>query len=359
MAKPKKLGLVMIVKNEERSLDKCLKSVRNLVDEIYITDTGSTDKTVEIAKKYNAHISHFDWVNDFSKARNFALEQSNCDWNLVLDADEYLISGRRKDINAFLEKEDLLGYIERIDAYKEDDGEISKSKTSIPRILPKGVFYRGAIHEQVDSDFKGIILPLTFDHDGYLQDGKGERNLEILLEQLKDDENNPYTLYQISKTLWVLKRFDEADSYFERFYSCSKNVTANYRKVGIISYVYNLLELKKFDEGISLIDSEKDSLKNEPDFHFACGMFYMQTVLSNVEKYMNYLPEIEKSFLRALEVGEGKNYEGVVGCGTFKAAYNLGVFYEVIGNKEKARGYYQLALKQGYKQAGIRLKELK
>ena len=89
MAEKKKLALVMIVKNEERSLEKCLKAVRNLVDEIYITDTGSTDKTVEIAKKFGAHISHFDWVNDFSAARNFSLEQSECDWNLVLDADEY------------------------------------------------------------------------------------------------------------------------------------------------------------------------------------------------------------------------------------------------------------------------------
>ncbi len=73
MSTKKTLGLVMIVKNEERCLEKCLKAVRNLVDEIYITDTGSTDKTVEIAKKFNAHISHFEWINDFGAARNFSL----------------------------------------------------------------------------------------------------------------------------------------------------------------------------------------------------------------------------------------------------------------------------------------------
>ena len=94
----KKIGLVMIVKNESRSLDKCLISAKKLVDEIYITDTGSTDNTLEIAQKYNAHISEFKWCNDFSAARNFALRQSSCDWNLVLDADEYLVSGNRKDI---------------------------------------------------------------------------------------------------------------------------------------------------------------------------------------------------------------------------------------------------------------------
>lgn len=358
MADKKKLGLVMIVKNEERSLEKCLKAVRNLVDEIYITDTGSTDRTVEIAKKFGAHISHFDWVNDFSKARNFSLEQSECDWNLVLDADEYLISGKRKDIEKFLETTEAIGYVERIDYYKEEDGTISKSKTFIPRIMPKGVKYRGAIHEQVDSQFKGIQLPLVFDHDGYLQDGKGERNLEILLEQYKEDSENPYTLYQISKTLWVLKRYEEADKYFKEFYENSKNVTANYRKVGIVSYLYNLLELKKYDDGLELIEKEKNKFNSEPDFYFACGVYYMQTVLANVEKYMEYFFEIEKSFLKCLEIGENKYYEGVVGCGTFKASYNLGVFYEVTGNTAKAKEYYQLAQRQGYKQATERLKNL-
>lgn len=358
MAGKRKLGLVMIVKNEERCLEKCLKAVRNLVDEIYITDTGSTDKTVEIAKKFGAHISHFEWINDFSAARNFSLEQSDCDWNLVLDADEYLIEGKRKDIDKFLESQETLGFIYLLNEYREDSGEISKSKISIPRIIPKGARYRGAIHEQVDTDLKGVLLPLVFDHDGYLQEGKGERNLEILFEQYKDDSKNPYTLYQISKTLWVLKRYEEADKYFNEFYDNSKNVTANYCKVGIVSYLYNLLELKRFDDGIELINKEKNKFNTEPDFYFACGIFYMQTVLSNVEKYKEYFFEIEKSFLKCLEIGENKYYEGVVGCGSFKASYNLGVFYEVTGNIQKAKQYYQLAQRQGYKQASERLKKL-
>lgn len=175
----------MIVKNEERCLDKWLKAVRNFVDEIYITDTGSTDKTIEIAKKHKAHISHFDLGKWLCCSSYFSLERSECDWNLVLDADEYLIDGKRKDIDKFLMNGEALGFVSRIDSYKVSDGELSKSKTFIPRIIPKGVKYRGAIHEQVESDLNGVILSLTFDHDGYLQEGKGERNLKILSEQLK------------------------------------------------------------------------------------------------------------------------------------------------------------------------------
>lgn len=359
MAGKKTLGLVMIVKNEERCLEKCLKAVRNLVDEIYITDTGSTDNTVAIAKKFNAHISHFEWINDFAAARNFSLEQSKCDWNLVLDADEYLVEGKRKSIERFLMGGEKIGYVERIDSYKEDDGELSKSKVYIPRILPKGVKYRGAIHEQVDSDLEAVALPLSFEHDGYLQEGKGERNLAILKEQLKEDENAPYVLYQISKTLWLLKRFEEADEFFKRFYENSKNIKANYRETGVISYLYNLLENKKIDEGINLINNEKINLNNSADFNFACGIFYMEAVRYDSQKYLNYFLEIEKSYLKCLEIGEIKNHEGVVGCGSFKASYNLAVFYEVTGNLAKAREYYTLAGRQGYKPALERLKLIK
>ncbi len=358
MSNKKTLGLVMIVKNEERSLEKCLKAVRNLVDEIYITDTGSTDKTVEIAKKFNAHISHFEWINDFSAARNFSLEQSKCDWNLVLDADEYLINGKRKDIDKFLNGNDALGFVSRIDSYIESDGELSKSKTFIPRILPKGIKYQGTIHEQVDSELAGVILPLVFDHDGYLQNGKGERNLEILLKQLEEKKNDAYTLYQISKTLWLLKKYNEAEKYFKEFYENSKNVKANYRTVGITSYLYNLLELKKYDDGINLINNEKDNLKNSADFHFACGIFYMEAVRANTEKYINYFLEIEKSYLKCLEIGENKNQEGVLGSGSFKASYNLGVFYEVTGNTLKAKEYYRLSARQGYAKANERIRAI-
>ncbi|MBK7632424.1 MAG: glycosyltransferase family 2 protein [Ignavibacteriales bacterium] len=82
------LSLSMIVKNEERHLARCLSSVKDVVDEIVIVDTGSTDNTIEIAESFNAKIFHFDWVNDFSAARNFALTKCIGNWILYLDADE-------------------------------------------------------------------------------------------------------------------------------------------------------------------------------------------------------------------------------------------------------------------------------
>lgn len=352
----KTIGLVMIVKNEGRSLRKCLARVQKLVDEIYITDTGSTDNTVEIAEKFHAHVSHFEWNSDFAAARNFALAQSTCDWNLVLDADEYLVSGKRKDLQRFVEKGGFVGAIERQDSYRETNGEISKSRTYTTRLIPRGTAYEGRIHEQVISSLPIAPLPLIFEHDGYLQDGKGKRNLDILLQSLQESPGDPYLLYQAARTLWLMKDFQQADGYFEKFYLLVPDTGTGYRTDGVISYIYNLLELKKYETGFELIENEKERLAPYADFHFACGTFYTQAIFSDVQRYVNKLPLIEQSYLRCLEIGEAPGHESVLGNGSFKAAYNLGVWFEVNGNTRKALNYYRMAQAQGYQPAKERIK---
>ncbi len=354
----KTIGVVMIVKNEGRSLDKCLSRVRQLVDEIYITDTGSTDNTLEIAEKYQAHISNFEWNNDFSAARNFSLAQSACDWNLVLDADEYLVSGKRKELQRFVERGGSVGAIQRHDSYREANGELSKSCSYITRLIPKDTWFEGRIHEQVISPLSIAPLPLVFEHDGYLQEGKGERNLDILLEELREAPEDSYILYQAARTLWLMKDHARADKYFEEFYRLVPDSGTGYRTSGVISYIYNLLELKKYDKGFEIIKNEKERLEPYADYHFACGTFYTQAIFSDVQRYINYLPRIERSYIRCLEIGEVPEHEGVYGNGSFKAAYNLGVWYEVNGDVKKALNYYRKAQSKGYQLAKERIKAL-
>ncbi|MDE5995713.1 MAG: glycosyltransferase family 2 protein, partial [Eubacterium sp.] len=84
------ISLCMIVKNEEKVLARCLESIKNAVDEIIIADTGSTDNTKEIAKKYTDKIYDFEWVDDFSKARNFSFSKASKDYIMWLDADDII-----------------------------------------------------------------------------------------------------------------------------------------------------------------------------------------------------------------------------------------------------------------------------
>ena len=99
-----KLNLVMIVKNEERTLEKCLRAAKPLVDHMIIADTGSDDATREIASRMGAQVLEFPWIGDFSAARNFALSHSDADWNLVLDGDEILRPCSREEIESLVRK---------------------------------------------------------------------------------------------------------------------------------------------------------------------------------------------------------------------------------------------------------------
>lgn len=359
----KTLGLVMIVKNEERCLAKCLGRVKNLVDKMYITDTGSTDRTKEIAASFGAVVSDYVWNQDFSAARNFALDQSDCDWNLVLDADEYLIEGTRRDIEPFMENMKQVGAIQRKDFYNEGtvDGKVQTAYmyTWAGRLLPRGVRFSGKIHEQENSDFPAKELPLLFEHDGYQQGGKEERNLSILLEELKEKPEDPYILFQTARTLRGMGRHEEACKYFSDFYKKVPLKGAAYRATGLIQYLYSLIEIQDFDTALTIVENEEERLGEFADFHFTCGILFMKAILADTRKYIDYLPFIEKAYLRCLEIGEVPLHQGIHGCGSFKAAHNLGTWYEVSGDIPRALEYYQKAADEGYLPAISRIQTLR
>ncbi|MGN0376339.1 MAG: glycosyltransferase [Suilimivivens sp.] len=109
------ISLCMIVKNEEKILRRCLDSIRGLMDEIIIVDTGSTDKTREIAKEYTEKVYDFEWINDFSAARNFAFSKASCDYIYSADADEVVSKENYEKFAAL--KETLLPEIEIVQMY--------------------------------------------------------------------------------------------------------------------------------------------------------------------------------------------------------------------------------------------------
>ncbi|MCY2907094.1 glycosyltransferase family 2 protein [Bacillus anthracis] len=82
------LSACLIVKNEEEMLGKCLESLRRVIEEIIVVDTGSTDSTKEIARQFTDKVYDFEWMNDFSEARNFAASKANGEWIIAIDADE-------------------------------------------------------------------------------------------------------------------------------------------------------------------------------------------------------------------------------------------------------------------------------
>lgn len=352
-----KISLAMIVKNEAEVLEECLRSVKDLVDEVIVVDTGSVDGTIEIAKKMGAKVYEFQWCNDFSMARNFASEKCNGNWILALDADEVVNIGEKQTlINFAFNNPSGIGRI-KIESKFIDGNEISYSSEYVSRFYPKGLLYKGCIHEQLDSLFPRSNINLKVMHSGYFNKDKSKRNLELLFKELENDKNDNYILYQIARTLHVAKRYEEADMYFEK---CYKNIKVNYtyNKSFINLYISNLVNINKFDVGLNIIEKYYNQYSNDEDFNFSCGIFYMNLILSNVVEYGQYLYLIEESYLKCLEIGSTAN-ESVKGVGTFKAAYNLGVFYETTGNLDNAKYHYKISSEYGYKLAKDRLEILK
>ena len=149
------LGLCMIVKNEEEVIGRCLESVKGLFDEIVIVDTGSTDKTKEIVRKYTDKIYDFEWIYDFSAARNFSFSKSTCDYIMWLDADDVIYPAELKKLKEFKPKIDP-----DIEAYRmyysyiqdQDDNPIlQQQRVRIIKNRHKKV-WEGKIHEVIIMD---------------------------------------------------------------------------------------------------------------------------------------------------------------------------------------------------------------
>ena len=185
------ISLVMIAKNEERCISRALNSVKNFVDEMIIVDTGSTDRTVEIARALGAKVYFFDWIHDFAAARNYALSQATHPWRLILDADEYVIEGAEylKTLTTLpnTSTSQMGQQVTLISLNEGTPGEITKHQSHLTRIIYQDVYYQGSIHEYPILNSSAVIAPVSIEHDGYLLSTKANkyaRNIQMLEEAL-------------------------------------------------------------------------------------------------------------------------------------------------------------------------------
>lgn len=213
------ISLCMIVKNEERVLKRCLDSIHDLVDEIIIVDTGSTDSTKEIAAKYTDKLYDFQWINDFSAARNFSFSKCSMDYIYVADADEYLDEENRFQFKVL--KDNLFPEIEIVQMmYKtiSNDTVLNIFKEYRPKLFKRmrEFVWINPIHETVRID------PLVFDSDIVVthepESNHAKRDFSIFeleLEKngrLSDDLTKMYAL-ELYKN-GTKEDFEKALSYF-------------------------------------------------------------------------------------------------------------------------------------------------
>lgn len=155
-----KISLCMIAKNEEFNIGRCLSSVKGVVDEIIIVDTGSSDETCQIAQSFGAKVQTFNWNDNFSDARNASLELATGDWILVLDADEELAQESKAILREAVLQSDMEGYFIRIENVAGNDSCPETHSDTVFRLFRnrKDYRFRGQFMSKSAKQFLRIIV---------------------------------------------------------------------------------------------------------------------------------------------------------------------------------------------------------
>jgi tetratricopeptide (TPR) repeat protein len=213
-----RLSVCLIARNEEQNLPRALKSVGGVADEVIVTDTGSTDATVDIASQFGAQVHHFPWCDDFSAARNFTLDQARGRWVLWLDADEELLPVSDEGLSRSLDSDHVLAYNVIVQDLVRSDRLDLYAETWHLRLfrLDPDLRFRGRCHPQffppVHETAKGRDLSvatstITLRHYGYVPSvlrSKLERGLRLLELELHDRPGQFYYLVEYGRTLLAL-----------------------------------------------------------------------------------------------------------------------------------------------------------
>lgn len=312
-----RLSIAMIVKNEERNLDETLKAVELIKEkintEIIVVDTGSTDKTVEIAKKYTDKVFFHIWEDDFAKMRNISLSYCTGDWILVLDADEVL-DNPEEVIKLFKDN--------KIDEYNagtikvRNFSDITKKDSSIGNIYrlfkrDAKVKYIGIIHERPICKEPLLKSNIMVNHNGYIKDDyelmeyKFKRNTKLLLRHIKEFGDDIYTYYQLSKSYFVALKLKESLMYINKAVSMIEKDTRLIKRYLFVytEYFKQLFAIKDYDKCIEICKKVIKEDINIIDAYYILSFCYFSK--NDYNEVINY----GKKYLKSKEYSGQKNID--------------------------------------------------
>lgn len=313
------ISLCMIVKNEEETLARCLDSVKGIVDEINILDTGSTDRTCEIAAKYTKRVKNFTWIDDFAAARNASFDMATMDYILWLDADDVLMPEDAKALKKLKKtlSPDVDAVMMKYNIGFDAQGNVTFSFYR-ERLLRRAAGFRWQepVHEHVAIGGNIINSDIAVTHRK-MRTGGGDRNLKIYEKNLKNNGDlSPRGKYYYARELRDNARYEDAAHWFEAFLTEGKGwVEDNINACILLAFCFDRLEKPEQSLRALLRSFEYDApraqaccklgyyYKNKADFKRA--LFWFDLALerktpsdswSFVERdYEGYIPLIEGS----------------------------------------------------------------
>lgn len=272
-----KISQCMIVKNEEKNIVQALSWGKGIVAEQIVVDTGSTDRTVEIAEEMGAKVYHFAWINDFSAAKNFAISKARYGWIAFLDADEYFPEQDAKKLLPLLEK--LQPYA--CDGVETNLVNVNNRGEAISIIAQIRIFrnqpdlrYVRKIHEHlVAADGRNLQIwsavgDISIYHTGYGQKEMEEkkvsqRNLKLILEEIEENPDK-YEMYgYLGNEYEAAGEWDKARKAYQKAVSLMPESTHGTYDMETSGFYFRLLELLTVFSGKGENSGETENAKME------------------------------------------------------------------------------------------------
>lgn len=334
------ISVCIIAKNEETNIEKCLKEIRKYPVEIVVVDTGSTDRTKELAAKYADKVLDFTWVDDFSAARNFSISSASNDWILVLDCDEFIEKLDFHQMQRLIKQyPDAIGQLTRNNLCYDQNHKILQTTDLVERLFDRRFYhYEGTIHEQVvrknGGQASGYSFPLVVTHTGYVGSesdlqAKAERNIRMLTSALLRTPDDPYLYYQLGESYMLQNDYENAFTYFDKGLYFDVDESLEYVQRMIISYGYSMLYTNRIEKALTLSNIYNVFCDNA-DFLFLMGNIYLKA-------HMNDKALAEFSRATTLQ----KHFDA--GTNSYRAFHNIACIFEAYGKYEEARTYYKKA----------------
>lgn len=330
------ISVCMIAKNEGKRIERCLSSLMPYGFEIVVADTGSTDNTIDIARKFTDKIFTFDWCDDFSAARNFSISMASFDWIFMIDCDEYIKSMDVEELAYFMEhlshaagsvsRENVSGTSSALDYYTD----------RTERLFNRSLYhYTGTIHEQLTPISGGkmecFLLNTVLYHDGYVmtdreREEKSRRNLSLLLKQSEKEPDNPYVYYQLGKAFDMAGDYGKACQYYDKGLSFPLDPSLAYVQAMVVSNGFDLLRMGKCEQALAYRNIYGD-FSESADFVYLMGLIYRDNRL-----YEEALEEFTKAVTFPFASENGAN--------SFLAYYEMGNILALAGEYDLAKECY-------------------
>lgn len=299
-----RISLPLVVKNEEQYIERCLKSIVDVVDEIVVIDTGSYDNTLNIVRKYTDKIYSFKWSDSFADVRNFALSKCTGDWILRLDADEELPEEFVVPLWEAIQNDEFDIGLLNIYNFLEDPDKFHPAKYSVSKTarifknLPE-IKFSGRVHEEIDDSVNELkktheirvktIQHCYLKHYGYLRDAsvlrqKYDYYAELSLADIKDKPKDFRPYFNLGVHYFHCGKYDEAESMYRKCLELNKDMWMAWHDLGVIFYRKAIEKAQPFLlESKTCLEKSKEVM---PKTEEACHSSKLDVSRQNVERLL-------------------------------------------------------------------------